>query len=50
MRKLRIEVDTSAETGIDTRNYIDYVRVFGEMHEIKPYPTPNPSPNPYPYP
>tara|TARA_B100000767_G_C19317254_1_gene350076 strand:+ start:401 stop:505 length:105 start_codon:yes stop_codon:yes gene_type:complete len=34
VRKLRIEVDTSAETGIKTWNYIDYVRVYGEMREI----------------
>ena len=36
VRKLRIEVDTSAETGIDIWNYIDYVRIFGEMGEIQP--------------
>ena len=49
MRKLRIEVDTSAETGIDTWNYVDYVRVFGEIREIKPYPTPSPNPNSNPH-
>eukprot|EP00966_Prymnesium_polylepis_P042468 986751-Prymnesium_polylepis.1 len=27
--ELRIEVDTSAETGIEDWNYIDYVKVFG---------------------
>ena len=27
--KLRIEIDTSAETGIDSWNYVDYIKVFG---------------------
>ena len=32
---LRIEVDTSAETGIADWNYMDYVRVYGSLGDIQ---------------
>ena len=35
-RRLRIEVDTSAETGVSDFNYIDYVAVFGTENALQP--------------
>lgn len=36
VQRLRIEVDTSLETGVSDWNYIDYVLVHGEMSAIQP--------------